>query len=64
MSKLSYTIANMTQDDVSKIVELDTLSFGSHHWDSGSFYSEIQNDLAHYYVARDDSGEILGYIGF
>ena len=54
----------MTQDDVSKIVELDTLSFGSHHWDSGSFYSEIQNDLAHYYVARDDSGEILGYIGF
>ena len=54
----------MIQEDVPKIVELDTLSFGEHHWDSSSFYSEIQNDLAHYYVARDDSGEILGYIGF
>jgi len=54
----------MTQEDVAQIVELDALSFGAHHWDSSSFYAEIQNDLAHYYVARDENGEILGYIGF
>lgn len=63
-TKLTYTISNMVNDDIPYIVELDSRSFGKHHWDKESFYSEIHNNLAHYYVARGQDGTILGYIGF
>ena len=64
MNKPKYILANMEKSDVSKVVELDAISFGRHHWDSSSFYSELQNNLAHYYTAKDENGNILGYIGF
>ena len=54
----------MTTRMVPRILELEKLAYGEHHWSADSFYNELNNNLAHYYVAKDFSNEIIGYIGF
>lgn len=53
----------MQKDDIPKISEIEQLAYGLHHWSSDSFYSEINNKIAHYYTATDSKGEIVGYAG-
>jgi len=55
----------MEKDDVDQIMEIESVSFGSHHWSKESFISEIKNPLGSYFSAVEpETGKILGYCGF
>ena len=62
--KLSeITISQMSKDDVEAVVQIEAEAYGKHHWAKSSFYDEMSNNLAKYYVARNSDGEIIGYAG-
>ena len=55
-------IAPMAQDDLTEVVEIETLSFPS-TWPQNAFVNEIhENKLAHYFVGRA-GGKIVAYGG-
>ena len=56
-------ISQMTADDIEKVVEIEADAYGEHHWSKSSFYDEMQNNLAKYYVAKTSMGELVGYAG-
>lgn len=56
-------ITNMTKDDVESVVAIEEEAYGKHHWAKASFYDEMSNNLAKYYVAKTKDGEIVGYAG-
>ena len=56
-------IRKMEKGDVERVVELEALSYGKHHWSKESFLNELSNNLAHYYCAFDENGFLLGYGG-
>ena len=56
-------ILKMTVDDIENVVQIEAEAYGEHHWSKSSFYDEMQNNLAKYYVARNERGELLGYLG-
>ena len=57
------TINKMTKDDVEYVVKIEEEAYGKHHWAKSSFYDEMSNNLAKYYVAKAVNGEIVGYAG-
>lgn len=56
-------ISKMTSDDIANVVEIEAEAYGNHHWSKSSFYDEMQNNLAKYYVAKTSGGELVGYAG-
>ena len=56
-------ISQMTTDDIEKVVEIEAEAYGEHHWSKSSFYDEMQNNLAKYYVAKTTDGELVAYAG-
>ena len=56
-------ISKMTKDDVEAVVKIEEEAYGRHHWAKSSFYDEMSNNLAKYYVAKLSDGEIVGYAG-
>lgn len=60
---MNIQIRRMEKTDVETIVKLEELSYGQHHWSKESFYNELTNNLAHYFCAINDSGQIIGYVG-
>ena len=56
-------ISKMTAADIEKVIEIESEAYGEHHWSKSSFYDEMQNKLAKYYVAKTASGELVGYAG-
>lgn len=60
---MEIVIKKMQKSDVDSVLELETLSYGEHHWSKDSFYNELSNNLAHYYSAFDESGKLIGYAG-
>ena len=62
-SLLKIHIDKMTIDDIEKVSEIEAEAYGEHHWSKSSFYEEMSNNLAKYYVAKTESGEIVGYAG-
>ena len=57
------TISKMTKDDVESVIQIEEKAYGKHHWAKSSFYDEMSNNLAKYYVAKTSDGEIVGYAG-
>ncbi len=57
------TISPMTKDDIEDITKIEAEAYGKHHWAKSSFYDEMSNNLARYYVAKTSSGETVGYAG-
>lgn len=57
------TIEPMTKEDVEFVTKIEEEAYGKHHWSKSSFYDEMSNNLAKYYVAKTDDGEIVGYAG-
>lgn len=55
-------ITQMTAEDVCEIAELDKKCFAV-PWSEKSFYDEMENPLAVYYIAKDN-GKCIGYAGF
>ena len=56
-------ISKMTKDDIDDVVAIEVEAYGKHHWSKSSFYDEMSNNLAKYYVAKVSNGEIVGYAG-
>ena len=56
-------ISKMTAADIEKVIEIESEAYGEHHWSKSSFYDEMQNNLAKYYVAKTLDGELVGYAG-
>lgn len=61
--KSTIKIDEMTVEDVNEVCEIEKASYGEHHWSKDSFYSEVSNNIARYYVAKDEDNNVLGYIG-
>ena len=56
-------ISKMTSDDIDNVIKIEEEAYGEHHWAKSSFYDELQNNLAKYYVAKTLNGELVGYAG-
>ena len=56
-------IFTMTKDDIDEVVEIESEAYGKHHWAKSSFYDEMSNNLAKYYVAKTNEGKLVGYAG-
>ena len=64
VTKISQiTIKQMYSDDIEDVVRIEEEAYGEHHWSKSSFYDEMHNNLAKYYCAKDDNGEMVGYAG-
>ena len=64
ITKLSEIfITKMTKDDIDGVSAIEAEAYGKHHWSKSSFYDEMSNNLAKYYVAKNSDGELVGYAG-
>lgn len=62
---IELNIRRMCKSDVNKIMEIESVSFGKHHWSPQSFISEMENPLGNYFVAIDNlTNKLVGYCGF
>lgn len=57
--KINY----MKLADIDDICRVEAEAYGEHHWSRDSFVDELDNNIANYYVARNENGELLGYLG-
>jgi len=63
ISLSDITISPMTKDDIENVTIIEAEAYGKHHWAKSSFYDEMSNNLARYYVAKTSTGEVVGYAG-
>lgn len=56
-------ITKMTNEDIDNVVAIEKEAYGEHHWSKSSFFDEMSNNLAHYYCAKTEDGELVGYAG-
>lgn len=57
------SLRRMTKDDIDAVMEIEAAAYGEHHWSRESFYNEINNKLAYYYIALDSNSNIVGFAG-
>lgn len=60
---MKIKILPMQKNQVDEIIKIEEQAYGEHHWSRDSFYGELSNDLAYYYSAFDENGELIGYAG-
>lgn len=60
---LEIKIQPMQKSEVEEVLKIEEQAYGDHHWSKDSFYGELSNDLAHYYSAYDNQGNLAGYAG-
>ena len=53
----------MQRSDVDNVIAIEEKAYGEHHWSKESFLNELSNDLARYYSAFDNDGNLVGYAG-
>ena len=56
-------ITYMEKEDVPQVADVEASAYGKHHWSKDAFYSEAENHIAKYYTAKNNNGDILGYLG-
>lgn len=56
-------IKPMKKTDVDAVIALEEQAYGQHHWSKESFLSELSNDLASYFSAFNENGELVAYCG-
>lgn len=57
------TIRPMQKADVDDVITIEEKAYGKHHWSKDSFLSELSNDLARYFSAFDEDGNLVAYAG-
>lgn len=58
-------IRRLRPQDVPDVMEIESVSFGRHHWSEDSFYNEINNHVGRYYaLINTASDKLIGYCGF
>lgn len=60
---LSFKIIKMSEEHLDSIMELEKNCF-SEPWSEKSLKEALKNNKAHFLVAVDDVGNVLGYVGF
>ena len=60
---LSIKIKPMQKTDVDGVIAIEEKAYGPHHWSKDSFMSELSNELAKYFSAFNEKGELIGYCG-
>ena len=53
----------MSKEDIDDVVAIEAEAYGEHHWSKSSFYEELNNNLAKYYIAKNELGETVAYAG-
>jgi ribosomal-protein-alanine N-acetyltransferase len=59
----SVKIKPMEKSDIDKVVAIEAQAYGEHHWSKESFLGELSNDLAKYFSAFNEDGELIAYVG-
>ena len=62
--KLKIFITPLDQKDIDEVDAVAQKAYGTHHWSKDSFYSELQNKLAQYYIARLEDNTLAGFAGY
>lgn len=58
-------IRRLRPQDVPEVMEIESVSFGRHHWSEESFYNEMNNQVGRYYaLIHTDLNKLIGYLGF
>ena len=58
-------IRRMRPQDVPDVMEIESISFGRHHWSEESFYNEMNNQVGRYYaLIHTERKKLIGYLGF
>lgn len=60
---IKITVKQMTTEDVEEVFQIEKLIHPNHHWSKNSFYNELSNKLASYWVIKDENNKILAFIG-
>ena len=60
---VDFSIENLKEEHIKDVIEIDTLSYGEHHWSCDAFLSEIKNPVSSYLEAITPDGKLIGYIG-
>ena len=60
---MDIKIQHMQKSDVDSVIEIEARAYGDHHWSKESFLNELSNDLARYYAAFNNDGNLVGYAG-
>ena len=56
-------IIPMQKDYLDEVIKVEEQAYGEHHWSKESFFNELNNQLAKYYCAFNEQGELVGYCG-
>ncbi|MBY0402871.1 MAG: ribosomal protein S18-alanine N-acetyltransferase [Cyanobacteria bacterium] len=55
----------MRKEDLSDVMEIESVSFGRHHWSEDSFMNEMKNQLGRYYSLHHQGiPQVIGYCGY
>jgi ribosomal-protein-alanine N-acetyltransferase len=57
-------LRRMRDTDITEIMTIESVSFGTHHWSPDAFRNELKNNLGRYYVLLKENGELDGYCGY
>ena len=64
MADFKVKIRLMEKSDLDAVIQVESDSFGEHHWSKESFASELTNGYGRYYVALNaENDELVGYFG-
>jgi ribosomal-protein-alanine N-acetyltransferase len=58
-------LRRLRASEVPDVMEIESVSFGRHHWSEESFYNEMNNQVGRYYaLVHKDINKLIGYLGF
>jgi ribosomal-protein-alanine N-acetyltransferase len=61
----SLAIRRLRPQDIPDVMEIESISFGRHHWSEESFHNEMNNQVGRYYaLINTEIGKLIGYQGF
>ncbi len=63
MTKSFIKIEPMQKDYLDEVMVVEEKAYGPHHWSKESFFNELNSELAKYYCAFNEKGELTGYAG-
>lgn len=53
----------MQKEHLDEVIKVEEKAYGEHHWSKESFFNELNNQLAKYFCAFNEQGELVGYCG-
>ncbi len=63
MADFKVKIRRMQKKDLDEVIKIEAASYGEHHWSKEAFANELSNAYARYYVALNETGQVIGYMG-